>query len=281
MKIAAASGQISRRALLGGVMAVGPALALGSRAAAAELQGDELPLNTTGLEHLGMVVPDVEAAARFYSSLFNPELQKEKDLPLRYYVMAGSGYIALGSRAAAPEPKIDHYCTLVRGYDRDRMNGKLAARGMAPASRGVVNDPDGVGLQLIAVPGGPGPTAVPGGRLVEAAPLVKPIGFDSILLRVADLRRSAAFYENFFNAARSPGSGQLAFAAADTRIVIRAVAGAERAGVERYTMRVAPFDAAQVRKALVALGAKPEGEAGAGVFRFRDLNGLGVELKAA
>jgi len=280
VKNAAVSAGISRRALLGGVMAMGPALALGSRAMAAEPQGDELPLNTTGLEHLGMVVPDVDAAARFYSSLFNPDLQKEKDLPLRYYVMAGSGYIALGSRGAAPEAKIDHYCTLVRGYDRDRMNGKLVARGMAPASRGVVNDPDGIGLQLIAVPGGPGPTAVPGGRLVEAAPLVKPIGFDSILLRVADLRRSAAFHENFFNAARSPGSGQLAFAAANTRIVIRAAAGGERTGVERYTMRVAPFDAAQVRKALAALGAEPEGEAAAGTLRFRDLNGLGVELKS-
>jgi catechol 2,3-dioxygenase-like lactoylglutathione lyase family enzyme len=267
--------------MLGGMVAVGPALlAPGSRAAAAELQGDELPLNTTGLEHIGMVVPDVEAAARFYSSLFNPDLQKEKDAPLRYYVMTGSGYMALGGRATAPEPKIDHYCTLVRGYDRDRMNAKLATRGMPAAARGVVSDPDGIGLQLIAVPGGPGPTAVPGGRLVESAALVKPIGFDSILLRVADVRRSAAFYGNFFKVAPSPGSGQVAFEAADTRIVIRAVAASERAGVERYTIRVAPFDRAQVLKGLVALGAKPDAEAPAGTVRFRDLNGLGVELKA-
>ena len=276
-----ASALISRRTVLGGVMAVGPALALGSRATAATPQGDELPLHTTGLEHIGMVVPDVTAAARFYSSLFNPELQKEKDQPLRYYVMAGSGYIALGSRTTTPEPKIDHYCALVRGYDRDRMNARLAARGMAPASRGVVNDPDGIGLQLIAVPGGPGPTAIPAGRLVETAPLVKPIGFGSIQLRVADLRRSAAFYGNFFNAAPSPGSGQLAFAAADTRILIRAATGTERAGVERCTLRVAPFDRAQVRKALVAMGATPEDQAGSGALRFRDLNGLGVELQSA
>jgi catechol 2,3-dioxygenase-like lactoylglutathione lyase family enzyme len=278
---AATARCISRRALLGGVVAIGPALLLpGSRAYAAELRGDELPLNTTGLEHIGMVVPDVEAAARFYSSLFNPDLQKEKDAPLRYYVMTGSGYMALGGRAAAPEPRIDHYCTLVRGYDRDRMNAKLASRGMSTAARGVVSDPDGIGLQLIAVPGGPGPTAVPGGRLVEAAPLLRPIGFDSILLKVADVRRSTAFYENFFKVAPPLGSGQVAFEAADTRIVIRAVAAGERTGVERYTMRVAPFDPAQVRQGLIALGAKPEEGAQPGVVRFRDLNGLGVELKA-
>jgi catechol 2,3-dioxygenase-like lactoylglutathione lyase family enzyme len=278
---AATATRISRRALLGHMVAVSPALLVpGSRAVAAELQGDELPLNTTGLEHLGMVVPDVEAAARFYSRLFNPDLQKEKDAPLRYYVMTGSGYMALGGRANAPEPKIDHYCTLVRGYDRDRMNTKLAARGMPAAARGVVSDPDGIGLQLIAVPGGPGPTAVPGGRLVDVAPLVKPIGFDSILLKVADLRRSAAFYENFFKVAPSPGSGQMAFQAADTQIIIRAVAAGERAGVERYTMRVAPFDRAQILKGLVALGAEPDKEVRGSAVRFRDLNGLGVELKS-
>jgi len=169
---------VSRRAFLGGVAAIGPTLMLSSRAFAEEvLKGDELPLRTTGLEHIGMVVPDVEAAARFYSSLFNPDMQKEKDSPLRYYVMTGTGYIAIGSRPNVTESKVDHYCTLVRGYDREKMNATLAAKGMPAASRGVVPDPDGIGLQLIAVPGGPGPTAVPGGRLVEVAPLVSPVGF--------------------------------------------------------------------------------------------------------
>ena len=32
-----------------------------------------------GLEHIGTVVPDVTRAARFYSSVFNPELHKERD----------------------------------------------------------------------------------------------------------------------------------------------------------------------------------------------------------
>ena len=59
-------------------------------------------------------------------------------------------------------------------------------------------DPDGIGLQLIATPGGPGPTAVPGGRLVEVEPLVRPVGMDNIVLKVADLRRSAEFYSHFF-----------------------------------------------------------------------------------
>jgi hypothetical protein len=75
--------QLSRRAVLRALAAVLPATLLGPRAFAQPLRGDELPLHTTGLEHIGMVVPDTEKAARFYSRLFNPEMQKEKDAPLR------------------------------------------------------------------------------------------------------------------------------------------------------------------------------------------------------
>lgn len=271
----------NRRALLGAVVTIAPAMMLGSRAFAEEqLKGDELPLRTTGLEHIGMVVPDVTSAARFYSSVFNPDMQKEKDAPLRYYVMTGSGYIAIGSRAGVTDSKIDHYCTLVRGYDREHMTGTLAEKGLKSAARGVVPDPDGIGLQLIAVPGGPGPTAVEGGRLVEVAPLVRPIGFDSILLKVADLHSSSDFYSHFFNTTRAPEKGQVAFAAADTRIVLRAVAAGESPGVERYAMRVAAFDRAKVLKGLAELGATPDHKGARGIVRFRDPNGLGVELRA-
>lgn len=273
------SNTISRRAVLAAGVALAPALAPGARALADALKGDELPLVTTGLEHIGMVVPSVEATARFYSSLFNPDLQKEKDPPLRYYVMTGSGYIAIGSRANVTTSKVDHYCTLVRGYDRELMTRTLAAKGVRTAGRGVVPDPDGIGLQLIAVPGGPGPTAVPAGRLVEVTPLVTPIGFDSIVLKVADMRRSSDFYSHFFNTARAPERGQVAFTAADTQIVLRPVTAGESPGVERYSIRVAAFDRAKVLEGLVALDATPEPGGSAGVLRFRDPNGLNVELK--
>ena len=271
---------ISRRTVLAATLALSPAMIWGRRAGAAdEPRGDELPVITTGFEHIGMVVPDVERATKFYSSLFNPDLQKEKNPPLRYYVMLGSGYIAIGSRPGVTESKIDHYCTLVRGYNRELMTKTLAERGITSGQRGVVPDPDGIGLQLIATPGGPGPTAIPGGRLVEVEPLVHPIGMDHIVLKVADLHRSADFYSHFFNAAKPPGKNQLAFEAADTLIVLHDAAG-ESPGVERYAVRVAAFDHAKVSKGLAALGATPEPKSSGAVLRFRDPNGLGVELKA-
>jgi catechol 2,3-dioxygenase-like lactoylglutathione lyase family enzyme len=276
---------MSRRAVLAAGIAVGPAMVLGKRAFAEDLRGDELPLVTTGLEHIGMVVPDVEAATRFYSSVFNPDLQKEKDAPLRYYVMLGSGYIAIGSRAGVTVPKIDHYCTLVRGYNRELMTKALAAKGISSAMRGVVPDPDGIGLQLIATPGGPGPTAVAGGRLVEVEPLVHSVGMDNIVLRVADLRRSAEFYGQFFpkvlDRAEPAARGQLAFKAADTLIILRASAPDETPGVASYAVRVAKFDQAKVLRGLAALGATVDSKSAAGAVRFRDPNGLAVELKTS
>jgi len=275
-----AGKSIARRAVLAAAIAAGPAMVLAKRAFAEALKGDELPLVTTGLEHIGMVVPDVEAATRFYSSVFNPDLQKEKEGPPRYYVMLGAGYIAIGSRSGVTDSKIDHYCTLVRGYNRELMTRTLAEKGLPSATRGVVPDPDGIGLQLIATPGGPGPTAVPGGRLVEVEPLVHPIGMDNIVLKVADLARSADFYGHFFPQAKPPAKDQLAFKAADTFIILRANAAGEVPGVASYSVRVAKFDHAKLASGLIKLGATPESKTRAGIVHFRDPNGLAVELKA-
>ena len=51
----------SRRQMLT-YMGAGAAALLGEKGA----QAAELPLNTSGLEHIGMMVPDQEAAAKFY-----------------------------------------------------------------------------------------------------------------------------------------------------------------------------------------------------------------------
>ncbi len=233
---------------------------LGSRAWAEEaLKGDELPLNTTGLEHLGMVVPDVEAAARFYSSVFNPDMQKEKDAPLRYYVMTGSGYIAIGSRAGVTELEdrsLPHAGSRLRPRAHEQ-HARRPRRSRAVA-RGVVPDPDGIGLQLIAVPGGPGPTAVPGGRLVEVEPLVKP---DRLRQHPAEgrrtLQRSSDFYSHFFKTTRAPEKGQVAFVAADTHIVLRPVAAGESPAWSA-TRCASPFDRAKVLKGSPRWAPRPE-----------------------
>jgi catechol 2,3-dioxygenase-like lactoylglutathione lyase family enzyme len=236
-----------------------------------------LPLDTLGLEHIGTVVPDVTRAARFYSSVFNPPLYKERDEPLRYYVTLDPGYIALGSRADEPRAFIDHDCALLRSYDRSAMARRLEADGLPAGRFGIIPDPDGLGLQLLGVPGGLAGTTVGAGRLVDSEPLVRPRGLAYVVRHVADLERSAAFYRCFFGPESPDEAGGLAFRAAHTRFILRPTPAGETPRIDRFGVNVGHFDAAAVARGLEALGARvvsstPER------LHFRCPDGLGVEL---
>src|SRR6185437_15603950 len=145
---------LSRRALLSGLglVALAPGASVLAAPATPEAGGEapragsQLPLKTTGLEHLGTVVPDVAAAGKFYGRLFNPDLYKEKDPPLRYYVRLGVGYLALGSRANQPHAFFDHFCALVQDYDPRAMAEQLKAEGLPAGRYGIIPDPDGIGF---------------------------------------------------------------------------------------------------------------------------------------
>ena len=130
-----------------------------------------------------------------------PLLYKEREDPLRYYVTLDPGYIALGSRANETRAFIDHDCALLTDATTApqwRAASKpTACRPGASASSPI---PDGLGLQLLGVPGGLAGSTVPAGRLVEGEPLVRPRGLAYVVRYVADLERSAAFYRRFFGA---------------------------------------------------------------------------------
>jgi catechol 2,3-dioxygenase-like lactoylglutathione lyase family enzyme len=191
---------LTRRTMLQGlgVAALLPIVPSLARAEGAGAAGPQLPLKTTGLEHMGTVVPDVEAAGKFYGRLFNPELHKEKDPPLRYYVTLGVGYLALGSRANQPKAFFDHYCALVQDYNPQGMGEELKSKGLPAGRFGIIPDPDAIGLQLLGVPGGLAKSTEPAGRIVEGDALVKPIGLHEVVLHVPDVEKSLAFYRQFF-----------------------------------------------------------------------------------
>jgi len=281
------SGRTSRRAFLAaGVAAASFAMTRGAPAQppsagptqepTPERVAAALPLDTLGLEHIGTVVPDVTRAALFYSRVFNPVLYKERDEPLRYYVTLDPGYVALGSRASEPRAFIDHDCALLRSYDRAAMARRLEADGLPPGRFGIIPDPDGLGLQLLAVPGGLAGSTVRAGRLAEGEPLVRPRGLAHVVRYVADVERSVAFYRRFFGAETRTANGA-EFRAAHTRWIIERAPQGETPRIDRFGVNVAHYDGAAVVRALTALGARivsdtPEG------LHFRCPDGLGVEL---
>jgi len=270
---------LSRRAVLGGMglaalPIIAPALTLAQDAPASSLGRSQLPLRTTGLEHMGCVVPDVTVAAKFHSRVFNTEVHKEKELPLRYYVTMGVGYIAFGSRPNQTRSFFDHFCALVEDYDRDAMDAELKSLGL-PASRRIISDPDRIGFQLLSVPGGLAKSTEPAGKLVEGDALVEPIGLSEVVLRVADLDKSLGFYRRFFGAEAASDARGARFEIVGTRLLIERAQAGEESAIDRIGVKVQPFNRASLSAELTKLGAKIEPGAG---LRFRDPQGLGIEL---
>jgi catechol 2,3-dioxygenase-like lactoylglutathione lyase family enzyme len=231
---------------------------------------------------MGTVVPDVAAAARFYGRLFNPEVYKEKEAPLRYYVTLGVGYLALGSRANESRAFFDHFCALVQDYDGPAMAQQLKAEDLPAGRYGIIPDPDALGLQLLAVPGGLAKSTEPAGRIVEEDALVMPIGLDHVVLHVADIDKSLQFYRKFFGqeASRSHKPEQAWFEIAGTRLGLEAAPAGEMPRIDRIGVKVQRFDQKAVAREITKLGATIAKGAQEGL-RFRDPVGLGIELKPA
>src|SRR5215467_4306761 len=110
-------------------------------AAARTAQSSGLPLNSPGLEHIGLTVPNPEETAKFYGRIFNPQLFRERDAPPRYYVTAGTAYMAFGGMPDA-KPRIDHICALVRDYRAQDMRKALEEQSLTMAGIGMIADPD-------------------------------------------------------------------------------------------------------------------------------------------
>ena len=291
--LASASRRLSsrRHVLTGiGVVALLPFISKLTRAqdasasaAPAAAASSQLPLKTTGLEHMGTVVPDVEAAGKFYGRLFNPELYKEKEPPLRYYVTLGVGYLALGSRANQPRAFFDHFCALVQDYNGPAMAEELKSAGLPAGKFGIIPDPDGIGLQLLSVPGGLAKSTEPAGRIVAGDALVKPLGLQEVVLHVPDVDKALQFYRKFFGqeASRTHKPEAAWFQIAGTRLGIEVADAGEEPRVHRIGIKVEKFDRKKVSRELTKLGAKVEKGAAKDGLRFRDPLGLGIELLPA
>jgi catechol 2,3-dioxygenase-like lactoylglutathione lyase family enzyme len=251
--------------------------AAGASPTAGTPPASQLPLRTTGLEHMGTVVPDVAAAGRFYGRLFNPELYKEKEPPLRYYVTLGVGYLALGSRANEPRAFFDHFCALVQDYNAPAMAEELKAAGLPAGKFGIIPDPDGIGFQLLTVPGGLAKSTEPAGRIVDGDALVRPLGLSEVVLHVPDIDRSLTFYRKFFGKEAGQSKHDAWFDIASTRLRLESREHDEAARVNHIVVKVQKFDRKSVSAVLEKLGATIEKGAKGGL-RLRDPTGLGVEL---
>ena len=287
-----ARGDISRRAVVGS-LAVTMGTPLLSRIVRA--QSSALPLENLGLEHLDILVPDTAESARFYMQIFDSALHQQPFRgSIRYFILLGDlpadrqvGYIAIGAAGDRPV-QIGHYCALAQTYDRAEVAAALEAAGYPAAGGGfgMIPDPDGIELQLFTLPAGLVTAAVPSDLPVQSNALFQPQGLDNVLLQVADMERSLAYYRFLYGTgleARDPANPDRIWfqLEAETRLGLEPVGSGQAPRIARFGIKVAPFDRELVVDGLRAIGvAVLSGPEETGLVRFRDNYGITLEVVA-
>jgi len=248
-------------------------------------QAGELPLKNTGLEHYGMTVADPKAAADFYGRIFDPQLFQEREIPNRFYVKLGISYIAFGGNKDVTEPRIDHFCVLTEGYGNGEARKLMEAAGITftgAGGLGMAADPDGLRLQLLGVPGGLAGSIIPSRRISQDEALVQAIATDHIMLRVSDLQKSTEHYRKIFGpeASKTTKPARVWFQVVRTKLGLEPVTSGEKPSVHHICVRVAGFDKKLLTEKLKKAGVEVVSAGDEDVVRFKDLNGLTMELKA-
>jgi catechol 2,3-dioxygenase-like lactoylglutathione lyase family enzyme len=143
-------------------------------------------------------------------------------------------------------------------------------------------DPDGLRLQFLGAPAGLARTIIPSSRISQEEPAVQAIGFDHIMLAVSDLEKSAAHYRKIFGmeVSRTKKPERIWFAAAKTRLGLETVGAGKMPSVDHVCIKVAGFDRKTVADKLQKLGAEMAASNDESLLRFKDPNGLVMELKS-
>jgi catechol 2,3-dioxygenase-like lactoylglutathione lyase family enzyme len=234
------------------------------------------------LDHVALAVPDAARSVAFYSRIFGHDVLKANTGERRYFKI-GSAYIAMAPPASGqPSRRVDHICAGIPGFDSAAVKSYLDQHHIPSRESAVgryVSDPDGIQIQLWAAPSWTevSRAASPEGARSQES-VFRPLGLDHILLRVSDLEKSAAFYQELFGpvAQRGANPPRIWFQVGEGRLGLAPVGAGP--GVDHFCVAVEKFDRATAGKKLEERGATLQaGESDAAPL-FRDPDGIVVQV---
>jgi predicted enzyme related to lactoylglutathione lyase len=262
-------------------------------------QGKVLPVNTPGLDHLDVMVPDAEKSTRFYMGLFRTTLHAQPfQGAQRYFVLLGPlnearevGYIAVGNSRGRGS-YIGHFCTSVVEWRRDSaaimaaMKEQFADAGFGAFAGssgfgGLFDDPDGIEIQFLPSPDTLVTAAVPSDLVPGMQGLVVPQRVEHVEVQVSNLGRALAYYRVLYGREKERKGNRATFVFRNgTRLVLEGatyVYGNAIPRITRYGIRVQPFDRAATEAGIVALGGTVVGGE-KNSLRLRDVDGIELDL---
>lgn len=258
-----------------------------------------LPLDTPGLDHLDILVPDVEKSARFYMGLFRTTLHAQPfQGAQRYFVLLGSlpenravGYVAIGA-ARGRDTAIGHFCTSVANWRANsaaifaRMKEEFRAAGFGdfPGTTGfggIFDDPDGIEIQFLPAPDTLVTAAVASDLVPPQQGLIVPQRVDTVLLRVSELGKALPYYRILYGKENRSDARSAQFTFRNgSRLLLEEISYAYGEGtprIARYGILVKPFDRAAAAAGIATLGGKVVQDDGK-VLRLQDVDGIELDL---
>ena len=139
-------GAVTRRQLIQGLSLLVGAMGA-SRADAAQAGG----LRGTGIDHVSILVNDLQRSATFYQSVFGMTPVSE-DKP-NEILRLGMKRTTVSLRHEGSSGVVDHFAISVENFNRDTVTEQLQQHGLTPQQNVQfgfhVKDPDGVVVQVV------------------------------------------------------------------------------------------------------------------------------------
>ena len=139
-------GAVTRRQLIQGLSAL---VAAGGTSQAAAAQPG--PLRGMGIDHVSILVNDLQRSATFYQRVFGMTPVSE-DKP-NQILRLGTTRTIVSLRHEGPSGVVDHFAISVENFNRDAVTEQLKQHGLTPQQNVQfgfhIKDPDGAVVQIV------------------------------------------------------------------------------------------------------------------------------------
>jgi len=237
----------------------------------------------SALDHIEFYVSNVEKSRDFFVRVFGNTLLSRNN---KRYLKLGATYMAFELPRANGEIKVDHVSVAIKQLDMPKLHVFLEQRGVAyqdyPSGRDTaVVDIDGIRLQLSPENGwgllNPA-TFLPEVIAMTEDPIFRPMDMDHVVLYVKEPEKSVAFYQKFLGTPVR-NNNLIWFQVGTSRIALQQTPAGQQSGVHYFCVNAASFNTDAVTRRLDQFGAKVERPEFAGTIRFRDLDGLLIQVQ--